>query len=463
MGKPRLDLKAAAATGQQMFLASLIHWGGRSNKTVDTGQLMLAVDAATAVRPALLTAPRGRQLALFEPVWDFRHLSTCERQKGRAWNGTTPIDPQYADFLTHRARELAVSRGWGHDTHKRVKRGLMLLAALHQPFEKIKATTVHALAQHTEVSVIHLIDMLDDLELLLDDAPDTVAELVNTHLAPLPDQIRSEAAAYFDVLRNGTDRRRPRSRDTVDVHLRMIVPFALEYCAPRYSTLRQVTRNDLTDWLSTRKEHTQRELVALRDLFKVLKAQRLIFVDPARGIKPGTTHVNLPTPLPEDGIQQVATAARSSLPLRVVLALAGIHALFPREIRLLQDADIDLGARRLRRGDSSRPLDDFTAQAIREYRCYRDTRWPSSSNPHLLRTQQTARRDTPVSKFWLKGLFKNLPATADSLRQDRVLEEATAVGPDPLHIATMFNLSSETSMRYIRATAPEDAGSTATA
>ncbi|MGW8454128.1 hypothetical protein ACWGLO_21830 [Streptomyces niveus] len=80
--------------------------------------------------------------------------------------------------------------------------------------------------------------MLDDLDLLLDDAPDTLAQLIDTHLAPLPEQIRSEAAAYFDVLRNGTARRRPRTRDTVDVHLRMIVPFTLEYCAPRHSTLR---------------------------------------------------------------------------------------------------------------------------------------------------------------------------------------------------------------------------------
>ncbi|MFF3127659.1 tyrosine recombinase XerC [Streptomyces sp. NPDC057908] len=368
----------------------------------------------------------------------------------------TPADPQYAAFLDHRAKDLAVSRCWSRWTCNRVKCGLMVLAALHQPFEKIRATTVHALARHAEVAAVHLIDMLDDLDLLLDDAPDTLGQPIDTHLAPLPEQIRSEAAAYFDVLRDGTARRRPRTRDTVDVHLRMIVPFTLEYCTPRYSTLRQVTRNDLTEWISTRQENVQREVVALRDLFKVLKAQRLIFADPARGIRPGAVPSNPPTPLPEDRLQQVAAAARDNPTLRVVLALAGIHALFPREIRLLQDSDIDMGTRRLRRGGTSRPLDGFTAQALREYQRYRDARWPKSSNPHLLRTQQTALREAPVSKFWLKGLFKNLPATADSLRQDRVLEEATAVGPDPLHIATMFNLSAETSLRYTRAAAPED-------
>ncbi|MCX4452877.1 hypothetical protein OOK58_12360 [Streptomyces sp. NBC_01728] len=47
-----------------------------------------------------------------------------------------------------------------------------------------------------------------------------------------------------------------------------------------------------------------------------------------------------------------------------------------------------------------------------------------------------------------------LPATADSLRQDRVLEEAIAAGPDPLRIATMFNLSAQASLRYTRAASP---------
>jgi hypothetical protein len=111
-----------------------------------------------------------------------------------------------------------------------------------------------------------------------------------------------------------------------------------------------------------------------------------------------------------------------------------------------------MAGRRLHHRGTSRPLDDFTAEAIHDYQRYRNARWSRSSNPHL--PQQTANRDTPVSRFWLKRLFNGLPATADSLRQDRVLEEATVAGPDPLHIATMFNLSAETSQRYTRAAAP---------
>ncbi|MFJ9560939.1 hypothetical protein ACIRQQ_12970 [Streptomyces fuscichromogenes] len=222
---------------------------------------------------------------------------------------------------------------------------------------------------------------------------------------------------------------------------------------PRYSTLRQVTPDDITDWLSKR-NNVQREIVALRDMFKTLKAQRLIFADPARRIRPGNTLVNPPTPVAEDQLKHVARAAAESPALLAVVALAGIHALFPHEIRTLQDSDIELSTGRLRWGEVSRPLADFTAEAIREYRRYRDARWPDSANPHLLLAQQTAKRESPVSDFWLKRLFKGLPATADSLRQDRVLEEAIAAGPDPLRIATMFNLSAQASLRYTRAASP---------
>lgn len=449
----RLDLTVAAATGHQTFLADLIKWNRRHHLTARTAKMPELPSETPHRHPLLLKPPESIQLTLFEPVRDFRRYRNLNGSKGRSWTGFTPADPSYADFLVDRARDVAAVRGWNHCTIKRVKCGLMILSALHQPSERIKATTVHALSRDIDVPAVHLIDILNDLDILLDDAPDPFEQLVSAHLAVLPEQIRLEVTAYFDVLRNGAPRRRPRSPHTVDIHLRLIVPFAAEYCAPRYSTLRQVTPEDITVWLSKR-NNVQREIVALRDMFKTLKSQRLIFADPARRIRPGNTLVNPPTPVAGDQLKQVARAAAESPALLAVVALAGIHALFPHEIRMLQDADIELSTGRLRRGEVSRPLDDFTAEAIRKYRRYRDARWPDSANPHLLLTQQTAKRKSPVSDFWLKRLFKGLPATADSLRQDRVLEEAIAAGPDPLRIATMFNLSAQASLRYTRAAGP---------
>ncbi|MEV0372820.1 hypothetical protein AB0I10_23840 [Streptomyces sp. NPDC050636] len=445
--KAKLDLTTAARTGHQLAFANM----HRAISLRFPRQAKQPHEQSSG-RSISLVPPWSVQLELFEPPWDFRCLRASPKLKSGAWMSFVVDDPRYARFVIDRAEELAVARGWNQATLKRIRCGLAILTGLHQPFQKIRATTAHALAEHVDTPAVHLIDVLDDLELLEDDAPDPVAVFIASRLAPLPDQIRSEAAAYFDVLHHGTPRRRPRARQTIEIRIRLLVPFALHCRDLGYTTLRQVTRKDITKWLANRTK-AQRESVAIRDLFKVLKARRLVFVDPARRIKVGHIELHAPAPLAPDRLQQVAAGAAANPALRVVVALAGMHALFPHEIRALGDSDIDLASRRLRHRDATRPLDDFTAEAVREYRRHRDQRWPGSSNPYLLRTQQTAKRDTSVSRYWLKSLFRGLPVTVESLRQDRLLEEAIA-GPDPLRIAKMFGLGAETCLRYVRAATP---------
>lgn len=45
-------------------------------------------------------------------------------------------------------------------------------------------------------------------------------------------------------------------------------------------------------------------------------------------------------------------------------------------------------------------------------------------------------------------LFQDTGITLDRLRADRHLEEALAYGPDPLHLARTFGISTSTGMRY---------------
>ncbi|MGW0606902.1 hypothetical protein [Streptomyces sp. NPDC002644] len=96
----------------------------------------------------------------------------------------------------------------------------------------------------------------------------------------------------------------------------------------------------------------------------------------------------------------------------------------------------------------NRPLDDYTAEAIGEYLAYRHRRWPNSTNPHLLVSRNTATTTTAVGTFWMDRLVKDLPVGVDRLRQDRILEEALASGADPLHLAHVFSLGAETSLRH---------------
>jgi hypothetical protein len=94
--------------------------------------------------------------------------------------------------------------------------------------------------------------------------------------------------------------------------------------------LRQVTRDDVTGWLDGRK-HQANDASALRDLFRTLKSERLVFTNPTdrvRVVKPNQTTPNRLTP---ETLQLIGRAVAQDPALLVVLALVGVHALGPRQ------------------------------------------------------------------------------------------------------------------------------------
>jgi hypothetical protein len=112
---------------------------------------------------------------------------------------------------------------------------------------------------------------------------------------------------------------------------------------------------------------------------------------------------------------------------------------------------VDLSGRRLDPGGLDHPLDEFTVSAIRGYLDFRNQRWPTTTSPYLLVTRKTAHTGSPVSRFWLNRLFRGLPVTAEQLRDDRIIEEALARRPDPLHLAAVFGFGPRAGLRYAAA------------
>ena len=159
----------------------------------------------------------------------------------------------------------------------------------------------------------------------------------------------------------------------------------------RYSTLRQVTRDDITTWLAGRPGRSRpQDASTLRSLFGTLKAERLIFANPARGVRVSRRNPSVPAPLPAHLLTAAAAAAKDDPALRVAVALAGVHALLPGQIRHLRLDQVDLPGLRLDPGGLDRPLDEFTASAIRGYLAFRNQRWPATTSPYLLVTRKTA-------------------------------------------------------------------------
>ncbi|MBT2388214.1 hypothetical protein J7E87_01970 [Streptomyces sp. ISL-1] len=131
-------------------------------------------------------------------------------------------------------------------------------------------------------------------------------------------------------------------------NLRSVLPFLTEYAA-KYTTLRQITRDDVIEWLANR-PYRAYDASAPRGLFRTLKAERLVFSNPMRGVHGGKLPDSIPLSLTADEVESLAQAALQEPALRVDVALSGVHALPARRISSLL-----LEGRVHRRGDQRLP------------------------------------------------------------------------------------------------------------
>lgn len=437
--KTALDLSVAAVTGHQLrfYFGRLARGGGAA----------LPSDLPAAAQPPQTRLqPRWVQLLLFDAPRDMSRISAQ----------LPPIDTDLADRLLGQARRLAELRGWSPRTLSLTQRGLRILLAVHGPGEPVRATTVRQLTSRN-MPFPHITAVLDDAGVLDDDRPDTLAAWLDAQLAGLPAQIRAELDAWLGLRRHGGPRCRPRSRRTIVRDVRSIRTFLLG-AGGRYSTLRQVTRDDITTWLAGQPGRSRpQDASTLRSLFATLKAERLIFANPVRGVRVARRNPSVPAPLPGHLLTATAAAAKDNPTLQVAVALVGVHALLPGQIRHLRLDQVDLASRRLDPGGLDRPLDEFTATAIRGYLDFRGKRWPATTSPYLLVTRKTAHTGEPVSRSWMTSLFRGLPVTAEQLRDDRIVEEARSGRADPLHLAAVFGFAPRTGLRYAQAARGPDA------
>jgi hypothetical protein len=427
--KTALDLSVAAITGHQLWF----HFGRLARAERKQADVL---PAAAQPRPVRLRS-RWIQLLLFDVP---RDLSGVSAQ-------LPPLDADLAERLHTEAGRLAELRGWSPRTLSLTQRGLRILMAVYGPGEPVRAGTVRQLTVRN-MPFPHIIDVLAAAGVLDDDRPDTLAAWLDEQLAGLPAQIRAELDTWLGLRRHGGPRRRPRSRKTIVRDIHSIRTF-LSGAGARYSTLRQVTRDDINTWLASRPGRSRpQDASTLRSLFGTLKTERLIFANPTRGIHVGRNNPSVPAPLPAHLLAETATAAKDHPALPVVIALVGVHALLPGQIRHLRIDQVDLASRRLHPGGLDRPLDELTASAIRSYLDFRDQRWPATASPFLLVTRKTAHTGEAVSRFWMTSLFRGLPVTAQQLRDDRIIEEALSGRADPLHLAAVFGFGPRTGLRY---------------
>ncbi|WP_405853842.1 hypothetical protein OG407_00280 [Streptomyces sp. NBC_01515] len=232
-------------------------------------------------------------------------------------------------------------------------------------------------------------------------------------IARFPPTMEDELRSWIKVLR-GEGRREhpPLSSHRILVYLRIVWP-VLEEWAQRMETLKSITTKEFKAVLDARKPGTARAVHhAMRSLFQGLKQERAIFRDPTRGVTlPGV--VTLPAAVPSDRLAELMGQDRTPLP-RLLLGLVAIHAVTPTQAAriCLDDADLARGQLIISQRYHRRTvyLDPIAIELLTDWLRERQRTWPTSANPYLLVTSQTALdiAQPPVSYGLLQHVFERI-------------------------------------------------------
>jgi hypothetical protein len=343
------------------------------------------------------------------------------------------------------------ARGWSPETLRRVRHSLVVLLASQPPLTStspLDAAVVRQFLIDRHLTALRVIEFLTDQGLVRGNEHAILDHWLARRLAPLPVGLRAEVQTWVEVLRGrGPRPGRPRKAATIQGYLRALEPALADWSA-RYQSLRQVTSDDITDQLQ-RLTGPTRLLVAavMRSLFKTLKTRRVSFTNPTAGLE---LHRQPPPPaLGLDPTRRAGLLDQLHRPdQRLIVLLAGVHALRPHQIRVLALDDVDLTAGTLVAGGRRRRLDALTLAELGAWLKLRRARWPASANPYLLVNQSTAGGLTPVTRGYVQQVFAQLGLTAQDLRADRLLAEVQATGGDPLKLTEFFGISDPTAIRY---------------
>ncbi|MFI7020624.1 site-specific integrase [Streptomyces sp. NPDC050164] len=388
------------------------------------------------------------QLRLFDTHRDltrFRRPSTHEQ-----WL-TEALAVDHIARAWHAAEAASDAHGWSVRLLAEVRTTLLTALCCRPADEPVRYSELQPLAAARRLPVERTAALLAELGMLDDDRPSSLDRAFDRQLNSVAPAIRADTEDWLRHLLNGTHRTRPRSRETVGEYLRTAAPLLIAW-SNSHDHLREITADDVRQSLAALPAGSARTqaLISLRSLFRYLRSQRRIFRNPTTRLAPGGVSLSAILPLSETDYQQVVAAAATP-EHRLALVLAAVHAARPGDIRRLQLDDVDLGDRRITVAGHVRQLDDLSLKVIKDYLVHRRARWPSTANPHLLVSGRTAYDTRPVTSYYINNLFRGHKATLDRLRMDRWLEEALNRGPDPLHLAAVFGISTASAIRYAQA------------
>jgi integrase len=342
------------------------------------------------------------------------------------------------------------ARGWAPHTLRQAWRAVTAVLAsraeLGQP--PWDAVRLRRLLNERNLVALRAVEFLTDQGLARSNPQAAFDRWLAARLAALPAPVAAETRIWAEALQGHGPRAGPaRQTRTIQGYVR-ILQAPLASWSARYESLRQVTTDDLTAELAPLTGATRLlALSAMRSLFSALKARRVLFTNPAAPLT--GRRVQPPPVLPvDDGMRARLLGLLHNPAERLIVLLAGVHALRPADICALTLDDVNPAAGTLVVVGRARPLDRLTTGHLHAWLQARHARWPATANQHLLINRSTGGGTGPVRRSYIQAAMRRLGITAQELRADRLLAEAQASGGDPLKLTHLFGISDPIAIRY---------------
>ncbi len=334
--------------------------------------------------------------------------------------------------------------GWSTSTTRITRVGMRVLLAL-------TATTAPPV-RSSDVDRLIALDLtarpvravLEETGILTEDRPDPLETRFEQHITGLPGPMTSELRIWRGVLYRGSTtppRCHPRHPGTVRTRLLWALPTLQSWAAAGHQSLREISRDHVIAALPASGNPRVKLGRALTSIFATLKARKVIFTNPVTRIDIGSFERRIP--LPADTRALAAALNSADPPTAALAALLIFHGLRPAELISLQLTDIRDG--RCYLPGRTILLAGPVKTRLAAYLDYRHQRWPASSNPHFFIHYLSALATYPVRYSWVNDRL-GLPASA--IRQDRILDEATAAGGDLRRICDLFGVTIATAQHY---------------
>lgn len=430
-----VDYAALGRNGQQIYLANL-HYA------------YAPTDRRRSLK-AEPVDPRRQQLAditgEFDPVhWRQMLLFRMPPNQGALKRRIAVPDTQMLAYCDRILREHAARHGWSKKLTNEVKRSLKLLQALQDtPGAKIHASDVLELPR-IGGTALSTLEILAAADLLIDDRALAVRHYFAKHTAGLPPIMVDQLQMWLDVMIEGSrqaPRRRARNPQTAHLHILGMAPILHTWAAAGCRSLAEISRNDFISSLPARGAHRNFAEQGFRSLFTVLKARKVVFANPTRGMPITPVNATVPLPLDTEAIRNALNSPNPAVALAV--ALVAFHGVTSPQVAAMQLTDIRDG--RLTLPGRTIPLAGPVATRLAAYLDHRRMAWPTTLNAHLFINRKTAPRATSVSRNFP---WKAAQLKPQALREDRILQEIHATGGDVRRVCDLFGLSITAALRY---------------